>query len=403
MTGFRGQKFDFTGEDGGWYVLISDLPAMHLNMRVTAPVPHLPEITYITGLSLIAADAEGVDHSIAIFVGSPQSLDSSCPSGMPTCLADGALSVIIDGEDALAKPGTAVPGPGVGISAVNLPGACRSFGFEKYWERKKLEGIRVSQASSHESQNVDESVAESPRGTSDLGMSEWVLGDPTVTNMMECAAYVSKSVDTDGGLFAHQSEHSSFKISTPTATVRVSHGRLHQIAMRDPTDQYDLPDHLTWQMNLAIDHNEISRHATGIMGETIVPTVDANGKAIMNGMEAIRGTQESCEYCSEFSLNLDVQQRNLQHAMRAVPAQGRCSLGLLSVDPMHFVGDESKDSPHAGRYHSPLRVLGARCPLPPCNVRDAGMSSTHVLKNMPFTSLEHRNEVSQSHPGTKQK
>ena len=34
--------------------------------------------------------------------------------------------------------------------------------------------------------------------------------------------------------------------------------RLHQVAMRDPTDQYDLPEHLTWQMNFAVDHKEVS-------------------------------------------------------------------------------------------------------------------------------------------------
>lgn len=32
MTGFLGQKFDFTGEDGQWYCLISDFPDLHMNM-----------------------------------------------------------------------------------------------------------------------------------------------------------------------------------------------------------------------------------------------------------------------------------------------------------------------------------------------------------------------------------
>lgn len=61
-----------------------------------------------------------------------------------------------------------------------------------------------------------------------------------------------------GGLFAHQSEHATFQIVTPKATIRLTHGRLHQIAMRDPTDQFDLPDHLTWQMNMGVDHNDVS-------------------------------------------------------------------------------------------------------------------------------------------------
>lgn len=57
MTGFRGQNFDFTGEDGGWYSVLSDRPNIHLNMRVTSPVPSVPEITYITGISIKTTDA----------------------------------------------------------------------------------------------------------------------------------------------------------------------------------------------------------------------------------------------------------------------------------------------------------------------------------------------------------
>lgn len=33
-------------------------------------------------------------------------------------------------------------------------------------------------------------------------------------------------------------------------------------------------------MNLTIDHNDMSLDATGILGETLVPTVDANGARI---------------------------------------------------------------------------------------------------------------------------
>ena len=68
MTGFLGQKFDFTGDDGQWYNLVSDGSSTHINMRVTSPVPSLPVITYITGLSIMASDSAGIDHSIAITV-----------------------------------------------------------------------------------------------------------------------------------------------------------------------------------------------------------------------------------------------------------------------------------------------------------------------------------------------
>ena len=284
MTGFRGQKFDFTGSDNGWYAVVSDLPNVHLNMRVTSPVSSVPEITYITGISLVTMDADGMHHTVTVSVTDPHSLESACPVGMSPCLADGALTVVTDGEEVFLAPGEVTLAPGVAISAVNLPGPCRSFGFENYWERKKLElggqaGRRLNSINTMED------------------MSKWIMSDPTATNMAECAEYVAHATAFgEIGLFDHQSEHSSFQIISPTLNIRLSHGRLHQVPRRDPTDQFDLPDHLTWQMNLAIDHSELSLDATGILGETLVPTVGVSGAPIMKGMDAIRGTQDDCKY-----------------------------------------------------------------------------------------------------------
>ena len=131
MTGFRGQRFDFTGEDGAWYAILSALPSVHLNMRVTSPIPSVPEITYITGIAINTTDAAGVAHTIVISVTDPHNLDSTCPVGVSPCLAQGSLTVELDGGVALLAPGEHVLGPNVAVSAVNLPGACRSFGFEK--------------------------------------------------------------------------------------------------------------------------------------------------------------------------------------------------------------------------------------------------------------------------------
>lgn len=278
MTGFHGQKFDFTGKDGSWYSLVSDPPSMQVNMRITAPVPSVPAITYITGISIITTDVDGFDHSIVISVKEPHSLESACPTEISPCLADGSLNIVVDGEAALSAPGNVILAPGVEVTAVNIPGECRSFGFETYWERKKLE---YGQA--------DRRMAEA----GDIG--EWILADPTATNMVECTEYVALSMMQTNGLFDHQSEHASFKIVTPATIIRLSHGRLHQLPMRDPTDQFDLPDHLTWQMNIAIDHADVSLEAKGILGETVVPTLDSNGGIIMHGMESIRGNQEDCE------------------------------------------------------------------------------------------------------------
>ena len=108
--------------------------------RVTSPLPEVPIITYITGLAVLTTDDKGLDHSIVISVKDPHSLDSSCLKGsVSPCLADGALRVVLDGEEALFGPGSVALGEDVVVSAVNLPGPCRTFGFEEYWERKKLE------------------------------------------------------------------------------------------------------------------------------------------------------------------------------------------------------------------------------------------------------------------------
>jgi len=94
-----------------------------------------------TGLSVQTTDADDYNHSIVIEVKDPHSLKSSCPAGVSPCLADGSLRVVLDGEEALQAPGTVHLGEDVQISAVTLPGACRSFGFEKvrYCSRKGLE------------------------------------------------------------------------------------------------------------------------------------------------------------------------------------------------------------------------------------------------------------------------
>jgi len=40
---------------------------------------------------------------------------------------------------------------------------------------------------------------------------------------------------------------------------------------------------------------KVSSDAKGILGETLVPTLDEYGQPIMQGMGAIRGLEEDCE------------------------------------------------------------------------------------------------------------
>lgn len=99
------------------------------------------------------------------------------------------------------------------IITLSHHGLSRSFGFEKYWEQKQLENARTARRRLNPVDGLQD-------------MSQWILGDPTATNLEECAEYVARADSTSGGgMFAHGSEHASFQILTPLGTVRLSHGR----------------------------------------------------------------------------------------------------------------------------------------------------------------------------------
>ena len=127
---------------------------------------------------------------------------------------------------------------GVAVSALNIPGECRPFGFEKYWLDKQ-------EAADHRSLLA----AFSP------GM--WLKKDTKRTDPDACDNYIDEASAT-GTLFDHQSEHASFQITSPSLSLRVNVGKVHQLAMRDPTDNFDLPDHVAYQMNVVFETVDVS-------------------------------------------------------------------------------------------------------------------------------------------------
>lgn len=97
MFGIQRQTFDFTGEDGEWYALLHDT-GVSINMRITAPIADVPEVTYITGLGLSLVGSDGELHTLEIVIEDPLDLEPDCPrSNEKPCLADGALTVLVDG------------------------------------------------------------------------------------------------------------------------------------------------------------------------------------------------------------------------------------------------------------------------------------------------------------------
>lgn len=140
------------------------------------------------------------------------------------------------------------------VTAVYITIECRSFGFETYWEREKLEHAQSGR-----------SLGEK------FSIGEWTLVDPTVSNTVGCAKYVADAISKEGGVFADQSEHASFQIFTAKGTIRLYHGRLHHLPMRDPIVQFGLPDHFTWTMDMAIDNSNSVTAPTAVLARRSSP------------------------------------------------------------------------------------------------------------------------------------
>ena len=103
-----------------------------------------------------------------------------------------------------------------------------------------------------------------------------------------CAKYIAEK-----GLANLQSTHAIFKIETPTVTVRLNAGIGFQGDGELDFDGRVLPDLDFWQMDIGMKGLDIENPAlSGLLGETARPVYDENGKAVMEGFGAFRGTVE---------------------------------------------------------------------------------------------------------------
>ena len=272
MKGLRGQKIDWSGVDGGWYAMIKDDDShLHVNVLLTAPLPeNFPDRQLITGLSVLS---EG--HSIVIEVKNPYDTSTSgCPSGISPCLSDGGLRVVIDGEEVeyllgFSRDENVVDG--ITLSASNLPAECRQFGGDKVWARMYEEMLQGSRQLA-----LDETF------------EDWILRFDGMAAPGWCARYIEEHDLAD-----LQSIHSVFKIVTSTVTVRLNVGTNSQGGGDLDWDGRMLPDLEFWQMDVGLHGLSIENEClSGILGETARPVLDEDGREVMEGYEAFRGTVE---------------------------------------------------------------------------------------------------------------
>lgn len=210
MVGMQGQKFDWSGEDGGWYVLLSDAD-LEVAVRLTAPLPEeFPDRQLMTGFSTKYGDG----HSIVIENKHPYTTETEdCPDALEgPCLSEHALKITVDGQEVLdvATDRMSLPG-GATMTAVNLPVQCQPYGGDVIWA-KSFKEIATNRHLSVIYDTVDEWVA---RWSAKAAAPTW------------CDRFLAES--GAGGLLRHEGKHSVFKIDTPSLTVRLNHGTNHQV------------------------------------------------------------------------------------------------------------------------------------------------------------------------------
>ena len=272
MKGLRGQTIDWSGIDGGWYNMVKDDHAEFLvNVRLTAPLPEeFPDRQLITGLSVLSKG-----HSLIIEVENPYDIDTNgCSPGISPCLANGGLRAIVDGEEVeslLRFSRDEYVVDGITVSASNLPAECRQFGGDKIWARlydEMLKGTRT--------------LADKEK------FEDWILRFDDMAAPQWCTQYIEQH-----DLANLQSIHAVFKIVTPAVTVRLNVGTNYQDGGELDWDGRVLPDLEFWQMDVGLHGLSLENESlSGTLGETARPVLDEDGREIMEGYEALRGTVE---------------------------------------------------------------------------------------------------------------
>lgn len=208
MVGFQGQKIDWMGDDGGWYVLLSDGDDVRMAVRLTAPLPsEFPDRQLITGFALQLED----NHSLVIETKEPYTTEtSSCPECAP-CLSENALRVTVDGlvQPSLPTQITLLPGMMATLGACNLPAECQPYGSDVIWADKFA-------------------TMSAGRRLTTESLSDWAFGwvDSTAAPSW-CEKFLAEIGDE--GLLEYSGKHSVFRIETPALTVRLHHGTNHQV------------------------------------------------------------------------------------------------------------------------------------------------------------------------------
>lgn len=289
MVGLLGQKIDWAGVDNGWYCLLSDGPDLHVNVRLSAPMPEeFPDRQLISAVSVLTDNGL---NSLVVEVKNPYTTTTNgCPkdSSVP-CLADGGLRILVDGEEsaAMQAPATSVHLPGgspVVVSAANLPAECRIFGGDRIWATKFAE-MMVNHRRL--------------RSLGSVSFADWILQPDTLAAPTWCAKFLEEGGDS--GILSTRGEHATLRVDTLAATVRINVGVNYQDLETAPDGTVLVPELEFWQTDLGFDDLMLSGDVAGLMGDTSRFVLDDNGVPVTSGIGALHAPVESYRVAGPFA------------------------------------------------------------------------------------------------------
>lgn len=292
MVGLLGQKIDWAGVDNAWYCLFNDGPDFHVNVRLSAPMPEeFPDRQLISAVSVLSDDGRS---SFVVEVQDPYTTNTDgCLDSSPLpCLADGALRIMVDGEDyaTLQAPAVNFRLPGsypVVVSAANLPAECRPFGGDRIWATQFEEMV-----TKHRSLRLHS-----------VSFGEWILQPDTLAAPTWCAQFLEEG--GSAGIISTRSKHATIRVETPKVSVRINVGVNYQDLETAPDGNVLVPELEFWQTDLGFDGLQLSDSVTGLMGDTARFVLDDEGVPVTSGLGALHGAVETYRVAGPLARDFD--------------------------------------------------------------------------------------------------
>ena len=314
MVSLQGQKINWAGVDNAWYCLLSYGSDLHLNIRVSVPMPEeFPDRKLISAVSILTDDGL---QSLVVEVKNPYSTNTDgCPKDSPVpCLADGGLRILVDGEEpaALQAPSENVRLPGsypVIVSTANLPAECRPCDGDRIWA----------------TQFADSTTNRRNLRSDAVAFEQWILQPDNLAAPTWCAKFLEEG--GSAGLLSTRSEHATLRVETPVASVRINVGVNYQELETAPDGTMLVPELEFWQTDVTFDGLLLSNNVAGLMGDTsrFVSddkehfVLDSEGRPVLSGPGTLHGPVESYRVAGPFDRDVEKLHRYKKHRPPGMP------------------------------------------------------------------------------------